>query len=388
MTLKIRSAHPGDGAELTSLMERAKQSWGHDAASMERFRASVRISPEDPESGDILVAEIDGLPIGFAAGSNDGACYRIDYLVVDPEFSRKGIGRLLLTRLTDIARASTARRLTLESAPFTNGFYEKNGFQRVGTSTGQMAPADTPFEMEKQLGFDIMPLQHIDIRLERSVPWTFELEHRDAIERYWKELLGRNPHLWNGTILKLTSLDLSNGILKGSCRECSFAAFLAWRDWGAPDLQTFNIFGSAILRSADGALLYGVMADHTANKGKIYPPGGNLDLGDVAEDDRIDVEGSTYRELEEETGLGRRDVTSGQIYAVLDGPRLSIARVVDSDRPAEELREQIIRHSMQSTEQELADVRLIRDLDDLQDQNIMPYARALARHVLNLPHPT
>ena len=84
--------------------------------------------------------------------------------------------------------------------------------------------------------------------------------------------------------------------------ETDFASFLAWRDWGFPDLHVFNGFGMGALRCSDGAFVLGEMGQHTSNAGRIYFPSGTPDLDDVV-DGAVDISGSVARELEEETGL-------------------------------------------------------------------------------------
>ncbi|WP_417686099.1 GNAT family N-acetyltransferase [Roseibium sp.] len=388
MPLKIRAAHPGDTNALTDIMHRAKASWGYDDAALAGFRNAFRITQGCLNRLDMLVAELDGKPVGFAGGKLEGAGpdapYLIDYLFVAPEEGRKGIGRLLLTRLSDQARFRGATRLRLESDHFARGFYETLGYTVTGTRPSQMAPDRVLPIMEKALGSGIEPLKSLEIRLDAGTPWDFETVNRADIDAYWHQLITANPHLWNGRTLKLTGYSFQDGTLTGTCRECSYAAFLAWRDWGAPDITTFNLFGSAVVRSSDGAILYGVMAPHTATAGKIYPAGGNLDLGDVGEDGTIDVEGSILRELKEETGITPSAGAGGSLHAIFDGPRISIARVIDVDRPADRLRETMIEHSLASDEMELADIHIIRGADDLTNPDIMPYARRFARYLLDL----
>ncbi|WP_417669274.1 GNAT family N-acetyltransferase [Roseibium sp.] len=388
MTLKIRAAHPGDTAALTDIMHRAKASWGYDEAALDGFRSAFRITQGCLSSLDVLVAEKAGKPIGFAGGqpgsSASTAPYLIDYLFVAPEEARNGIGRLLLARATDHARSKGAQRLRLESDHFARSFYEASGFEVVGTRPSHMAPDKCLPIMEKPVGSGIERLNGLNVRLETGKPWDFETANKSAIDAYWAGLLKDNPHLWNGRTLKLTAHKFEDGRLTGTCRECSYAAFLSWRDWGAPDVSSFNLFGSAVIRSSDGAILYGVMAPHTATAGKIYPAGGNLDLGDVLPDGTVDVEGSIYRELEEETGIRAADVSDADLYAIFDGPRISIARVVEVGVPADELRRQIVDFSMASEEQELCDIHVIRTPEDLTNRNIMPYARRFARHLLDL----
>lgn len=236
--------------------------------------------------------------------------------------------------------------------------------------------------MEKVLPPSVHKISSIDVSLS-GAPWTFEVENAAAIEDHFEEAKKRIELLWNGRTLKLTGYAFENGVFKGTCKECAFAAFLAWRDWGAPDSSAFNLFGSAVIRSADDALLYGVMSERTATAGLIYPPGGNLDPTDRTGDGKVDVVGAICRELEEETGLTANDCRPGDFLVAFDGPRISISRIFDVDEQAGELRERIMQFSMASEEQELSDIRVIRSAEDLEDPAIVPYARAIGKYLLS-----
>ena len=90
---------------------------------------------------------------------------------------------------------------------------------------------------------------------------------------------------------------LIGGGLEARFIRSDFASLAAWRDWGLQASDTLNCFGSAVVMSQDGARLYGRMADHTLNAGRIYPPGGSLEPADVTADGRVEVLGSIEREL-------------------------------------------------------------------------------------------
>lgn len=382
MPLRLRPATGADASALTDILHSAKASWGYPDDKMAEFRKHWLITEEIIDNQYVTIAERNGSPVAFSGlAAQDKDTLLVDYLFVAPQAQRQGIGDLLLTRAHDRARTLGLSRLYLEADTHSEAFYARQGFATIAKRPSEMSPSRTIPMMEKHLQSPVHAVRGVDLSLSPD-NWAFEQANEAAIAEHFEEAKKRIGLLWNGRTLKLTDYSFEDGVFKGSCTECSYSAFLAWRDWGAPDPSAYNVFGSAILRSADGALLFGVMAAHTATAGAIYPPGGNLDPTDLSPEGKVDVVGAIYRELEEETGLNGKDVTAGDVLIAFDGPRISIARIFDLDQPAEELRRSILRFSGCTEERELADIRIVRKRADLNDPAIVSFARALAEHLL------
>ena len=148
-----------------------------------------------------------------------------------------------------------------------------------------------------------------------------------------------------------------------------------------PGPPVYNCFGSAVVRSRDGALLYGRMAAHTLNPGKIYPPGGSLEPDDVQADGRVDVMGSIVRELKEETGLDAADARDGGLLLIHDGPRIAIAQLYDFDLDAAELAAKANAYLASQQDDELDGIEIIASSSQI-DARMPPFAAKLARHLL------
>ncbi|WP_099556783.1 NUDIX hydrolase [Hartmannibacter diazotrophicus] len=176
---------------------------------------------------------------------------------------------------------------------------------------------------------------------------------------------------------------VANGVFSAEAVDVDFSTFLAWRDWGFPEMGFRNVFGSPLILSADGCLLYGLMAGWTANAGMIYPPGGSLEPRDIRSDGVIDVLGSIETELLEETGLGANDALRRELLAVFDGPRVSLAEVLRFDVSAEHLQARARAHIAADTHPELDDLVILRSPADLDQDRTPAYAMALARHLLD-----
>src|SRR5207247_836610 len=174
-------------------------------------------------------------------------------------------------------------------------------------------------------------------------------------------------------------IGLAEGCLAGQFLTTDFASFVAWRDWGRPDRSVCNCFGSAVVLSNDGALIYGRMSQETLNPGRVYPPGGSLEPSDIRPDGTVDVLGSMTRELEEETGLKAADAVLGEWIAIFDDYRLALARAYRFDLPATELAERIDRYLADVDEEELEGVETIRSRSQI-DSRMPGYAAEIVRH--------
>jgi 8-oxo-dGTP pyrophosphatase MutT (NUDIX family) len=225
------------------------------------------------------------------------------------------------------------------------------------------------------------PISALDLRHTRD-RWAFAARERARIDRHWHDLVAANPALWNGQVLMCHSVALADGLLTGRFLTTDFASFVAWRDWGWPDRTVRNCFGSPVVFSSDGALVYGRMSLRTLNPGGVYPPGGSLEPLDVEPDGTVNVQGSIERELEEETGLKASEAEAGDWIAIFDEQRLSLARAYRFDLTASAIAERVNRHLARSAEEELDGIEIIRSVSQI-DSRMPPYAAQIVRHFLS-----
>ncbi|MDV3250419.1 hypothetical protein DevBK_03625 [Devosia sp. BK] len=228
------------------------------------------------------------------------------------------------------------------------------------------------------MSIGIVPIKGVDIRFVEGA-WPLPDELRASVAPRWAEMIAANPHLWDGRIIGVTPPTIdADGILRAEAKEDAFSAFLTWREAGFPQIGIHNLFGSALIMSNDGHMIFGLMGDDTANAGMIYPAGGSLEPRDVLPDGRIDVARSTQWELEEETGLNHTDSRQGNLVAVLDGPRISIGQAYHFDTTADDLVAQIRANLETQDHRELADVvALRRGADAAGRGQVMAYAAEL-----------
>jgi hypothetical protein len=227
--------------------------------------------------------------------------------------------------------------------------------------------------------FEIHELSAIDCAFE-PVDWAFPREEKAWIAEHWAGLKARKPALFDGRVLLLHRFAIEDGVFRGAYLETSYSTFIAFRDRGFPDPGKRNCFAMAALSAADGPFLLGEMGPHTANAGAVYFAAGTPDPSDVV-GDRVDLEGSVLRELEEETGLsaGEVDVAPGWTAVMGDG-RIALMKPVKARLPAEALRRRILAFLAEDAEPELAGVHLVDSPQDILVDRIPAFQQAFLRY--------
>jgi N-acetylglutamate synthase-like GNAT family acetyltransferase len=141
MQVTLRQARAEDADILTELAHRAKSHWGYSASWMREWDAQLTILPGYIDMHDVWVAEHDGAIVGMCALEDRGLRWMLEHVWVEPSLHHLGIGRALVLRALDIARAHRARVVELLADPFAIGFYEKLGARAAGTIRAPMPGA-------------------------------------------------------------------------------------------------------------------------------------------------------------------------------------------------------------------------------------------------------
>ena len=225
----------------------------------------------------------------------------------------------------------------------------------------------------------VVPIDRLELACETYF-WPFADERRAHIDAHWQKLVREKPTMWNGQVLMMHRWAVEGRVFRGAHFACDFASFLAWRDWDYPDDQVRNGFGAAAIRCSDGGFLLGVMGQHTASAGVIYFPCGMLDTSDV-KGGAVDLHGNVWREIGEEAGLGRADLTEEPgWHTVFIGPRIAHIKVMRARESAEALRERILAFMAKDKEPELADIIIARKPADCSDR-VAPFVMAFLHSV-------
>ena len=139
----IRDARPEEAPALAALQRRSADVW-------EEYRAQLAANPDAIEpphraiaDGRVRVAaDASGRLLGFSVvlPLREGRC-ELDDLFVEPEWMRRGVGRLLVADLTARAAAAGASHVDVIANPNALAFYERLGFETTGQASTRFGEA-------------------------------------------------------------------------------------------------------------------------------------------------------------------------------------------------------------------------------------------------------
>jgi GNAT superfamily N-acetyltransferase len=129
----IRPAQQGERSSLEALQWRASLANPGDRDSLLANPDAIALPDEQIADGHVLVAQLDGVIVGFAAvlPRPDGNA-ELDALFVEPSLWKRGVGRLLVDHCADLARGRASRLLHVVGNPHAEGFYAACGFRTTG----------------------------------------------------------------------------------------------------------------------------------------------------------------------------------------------------------------------------------------------------------------
>ena len=213
--------------------------------------------------------------------------------------------------------------------------------------------------------------------------WPLVLEKSDDIARDWRHRRVQTPEFFNGAVYLMHHHSIDGDVLTGTFFKTDFATFLYWRERASPATQIVReAFGASIIRSAEGYVLLGRQAPGQLNSGRVYPPSGVIDDGDVR-GGMIDLDANICRELREETGLDAGSVQRQPGYiAALLGLQIAIGVEWRSELPAAVLRERILAFTRAQSEPELDDIVIVRTQADIDESTMPRHARVLLQSLL------
>ncbi len=146
--MKIRRARVEEINVLTDLAMRSKQSNGYDDGFMAACLDELMVTEERLTEGEYWVANSGGVVCGCAClladlENNSG---EVQAFFIDPDWQRKGVGRLLWQKLVERAKTQRLVKLHLDADPSAVPFYQALGFEIVGeVPSGSIAGRSLPY---------------------------------------------------------------------------------------------------------------------------------------------------------------------------------------------------------------------------------------------------
>ena len=140
--IRIRDAVAEEAEGLEELQRRSSDVWEEYREQLAANLDAIELPQSFIEQGWVRVAvDSDGKPIGFSVViPTDDQVHELDGLFVEPDYMRCGVGRALVRDAAARAARAGADRLEVTAGP-AQGFYEKVGFQLVGTAETRFGPA-------------------------------------------------------------------------------------------------------------------------------------------------------------------------------------------------------------------------------------------------------
>ena len=145
--INFRAAHAMDAMTIYALEKEIYQ--GEDPWSLAQIKEELAAKDRY-----YLVAEREGVVIGYAGVMPAGDVTDILTMTVEPKYRRKGIAREFLKRLIDWSRNKKAEAVMLE-VRYNNleaiPLYESNGFRKISERADYYGPGLTAIVMRKEL---------------------------------------------------------------------------------------------------------------------------------------------------------------------------------------------------------------------------------------------
>ncbi|MCC9306354.1 GNAT family N-acetyltransferase [Kitasatospora sp. RB6PN24] len=138
--IRVRPARPTEAAELTALVLRSKRHWGYDEAFMAAVRAELTVTPGQLVPGRALVADRDGVLLGFGRLAGTAPEGELEMLFVEPTVIGQGVGKRLYHQLLELARSAGFTSLTIDADPNAADFYTAQGAVRTGETPSGSIP--------------------------------------------------------------------------------------------------------------------------------------------------------------------------------------------------------------------------------------------------------
>jgi 8-oxo-dGTP pyrophosphatase MutT (NUDIX family) len=238
-----------------------------------------------------------------------------------------------------------------------------------------------PFDLPRDA---IVPVRTAAVRLDPD-QHPFERENAAAIDANWRQEKARNPALFDGKVVLLSSLAYADGRLDGTCHAVRFATFMLWRKT-RPLGSAEHAYAHAMPVTSDNALILIRMAGHTVNAGRIYFAAGSFEPRDFR-DGVADIDFNMAREVTEETGLDLAGRARDPHYHLRSSEGASVIfRRYYIPEPAQAVAERIRAFVAAEAEPEIEGPVIVRDASSLPPDLALHIPSLIDWHFANPGH--
>jgi GNAT superfamily N-acetyltransferase len=140
VSVTVRPARAAEAEAISALALRSKAHWGYDADFLTACRADLTIRPEWCDGVRLVVAEQDGVLLGYARVAGEPPVGELAGLFVDPAAIGRGVGGVLLRHAVRMAAGFGMTALEIESDPNAEPFYRHAGAVRTGVARSTVDP--------------------------------------------------------------------------------------------------------------------------------------------------------------------------------------------------------------------------------------------------------
>lgn len=131
--MNIQKAKPEDHIHLTEITKKSKAFWGYSEEQILAWDKHLTITSAYIQNNSVFNLVEGNKIIGYYSYIiEDNNQVILDNIFLLPEYIGKGFGTLLMNDFLERMRNEKCKKITLDSEPNAEKFYQKLGFKKVG----------------------------------------------------------------------------------------------------------------------------------------------------------------------------------------------------------------------------------------------------------------
>lgn len=131
--MNIQKAIPEDNIRLTEITKKSKAYWGYCEEQISIWSNNLTVTIDYIEKNDVFNLIEENKIIGYYSYiKQENKQVKLDNLFLLPEYIGKGFGTYLMNDFLQRMRDEKYQKITLDSEPNAEQFYQKLGFKKVG----------------------------------------------------------------------------------------------------------------------------------------------------------------------------------------------------------------------------------------------------------------